>query len=108
MLVLEKPLNKLYREIDMVTTPTGFPVAMSHANNGTSDLNAWVGIFKEFCDLMGIKADRGRAVRKLYRIRSRAIADCGGLLSYGYLSGEGITHLNEGSPLFAQHAGQQV
>ena len=52
MVVLEKQLSRVYREIDMVTTPTGFPVAMSHANNGTSDLNAWVGLFREFCDLM--------------------------------------------------------
>ena len=102
MLVLEKPLNKLYREIDMVTTPTGFPVAMSHANNGTSDLNAWVGIFKEFCDLMGIKADAGELYGKLYTHSLEGDADCGGLLSYGYLSGEGVTHLNEGRPLFAR------
>ncbi len=102
MLVLEKPLSKLYREIDMVTTPTGFPVAMSHANNGTSDLNAWVGLFKEFCDLMGYKADIGELYGKLYTNSLTGDADCGGLLSYGYLSGEGITHLNEGRPLFAR------
>lgn len=57
MVVLEKKLSKLYREIDMVTTPSGFPCAMSHANNGTSDLNAWVGLFQEFCQLMGIETD---------------------------------------------------
>ncbi len=102
MLVLEKPLSRLYREIDMVTTPTGFPVAMSHANNGTSDLNAWVGIFREFCDLMGYKEDIGKLYGKLYTNSLNGDADCGGLLSYGYLSGEGITHLNEGRPLFAR------
>ena len=102
MLVLEKPLSKLYREIDMVTTPTGFPVAMSHANNGTSDLNAWVNIFKEFCDIMGFEADMGALYGNLYTNSLKGDADCGGLLSYGYLSGEGITHLNEGRPLFAR------
>ena len=102
MLVLEKPLSKLYREIDMVTTPTGFPVAMSHANNGTSDLNAWVGLFKEFAELMGMKADMGELFGKLYTNTLSGDADCGGLLAYGYLSGEGITHINEGRPLFAR------
>ncbi len=102
MIVLEHKLKELYREIDMVTTPTGFPVAMSHANNGTSDLNAWVGLFKEFCDLMGIKADMGELFGKLYTNSLNGDPDCGGLLAYGYLSGEGITHINEGRPLFAR------
>ncbi len=102
MIVLEHKLKELYREIDMVTTPTGFPVAMSHANNGTSDLNAWVGLFKEFCDLMGVKADMGELFGKLYTNSLNGDPDCGGLLAYGYLSGEGITHINEGRPLFAR------
>ena len=102
MLVLEKRLSRLYREIDMVTTPTGFPVAMSHANNGTSDLNAWVGIFKDFADLMGIQADMGTLFEKLYTHSLEGDKDCGGILSYGYLSGEGITHLSEGRPLLAR------
>ena len=102
MLVLEKRLSKLYREIDMVTTPTGYPVAMSHANNGTSDLNAWVNIFKEYSELMGLKADTGELFTKLYTHSLSGDADCGGVLSYGYLSGEGITHLAEGRPLLAR------
>lgn len=102
MVVLEKPLSKLYREIDMVTTPTGFPVAMSHANNGTSDLNAWVNLFKEFSELMGHPADVGALFGRLYMNSLQGDPDCGGLLSYGYLSGEGITHINEGRPLFAR------
>lgn len=100
MLVLEKELSKLYREIDMVTTPSGFPVAMSHANNGTSDLNAWVGLFREFTELMGQKADMGELFEKLYTNSLNGDTDCGGLLAYGYFSGEGITHLNEGRPMF--------
>lgn len=102
MIVLEKQLSRLYREIDMVTTPTGYPVAMSHANNGTSDLNAWVGIFREFSELMGYPVDMGELFGKLYTHTLDGDADCGGLLSYGYLSGEGVTHLNEGRPLFAR------
>ena len=100
MLVLEKQLSKLHREIDMVTTPTGFPVAMSHANNGTSDLNAWVGMFKEFAELMGMDADMGALYGKLYNHSLSGDKDCGGLLAYGYYSGEGITKLNEGRLAF--------
>lgn len=100
MLVLEKGLSKLYREIDMVTTPDGYPVAMSHANNGTSDLNAWINIFEEFATLFGIKTDKGELFSKLYNSSLSGDKDCGGLLSYGYYSGEGIVHLNEGRPVF--------
>ncbi|MBQ7559252.1 MAG: hypothetical protein IJT20_03290, partial [Synergistaceae bacterium] len=102
MIVLEKQLKKLHREIDMVTTPTGFPCAMAHANNGTSDLNAWVGIFKEFCDLMNVKADMGELFGKLYTHAMTGDPDCGGLLAYGYYSGENITFINEGRPLFVR------
>ncbi|MBR1672630.1 MAG: FGGY-family carbohydrate kinase [Fretibacterium sp.] len=102
MIVLEKQLSKLYREIDMVTTPTGFPCAMAHANNGTSDLNAWVGLFEEFCGLMGLKADKGELFGKLYTHALTGAPDCGGLLAYGYYSGENITFINEGRPLFAR------
>lgn len=102
MIVLEKKLSRLYREIDMVTTPTGFPVAMSHANNGTSDLNAWVGLFGEFAKLTGHPADMGELYTKLYTNSLNGDPDCGGLLAYGYLSGEGVTHINEGRPLFAR------
>ncbi len=104
MIVLEKQLSTLYREIDMVTTPTGFPVAMSHANNGTSDLNAWVNIFKEFSDLMGIKADTGELFQKLYTNSLTGDPDCGGLLAYGYYSGENITMINEGRLAFLRTA----
>ncbi len=102
MIVLDqdKKLSKLYREIDMVTTPSGFPCAMSHANNGTSDLNAWVEIFGEFCKLMGIEANTGELFGKLYTNALTGDPDCGGLMSFGYYSGENITFLNEGRPIF--------
>ena len=102
MIVLEKQLSKLHREIDMVTTPSGFPCAMSHANNGTSDLNAWVSMFGEFCGLMGVKADMGELYGKLYTHALTGDKDCGGLLAYGYYSGENVTFINEGRPLFAR------
>ena len=102
MVVLEKRLSKLYREIDMVTTPSGFPCAMSHANNGATDLNAWVGLFQEFCGLMGIEADMDTLFGKLYKHSLTGNADCGGLLPYGYYSGENVTFINEGRPLFVR------
>ncbi len=102
MVVLEQSLQKLHREIDMVTTPDGAPVAMSHANNGTSDLNAWVGIFKEFADLMGMSVDMNTLYKKLYEHTLDGDPDCGGVLSYGYYSGEGVTMLHEGRPLYVR------
>ena len=104
MIVLEKQLSKVYREIDMVTTPTGFPCAMSHANNGTSDLNAWIGIFGEFAKLMGMEASSGDLFQKLYTKSLEGDLDCGGLLAYGYYSGENITMLNEGRLAFLRTA----
>lgn len=102
MIVLEKELSKVYPEIDMVTTPTGNLVAMVHANNCTSDLNAWVGIFKEFAESFGIKVDMNELFGTLYNKALEGDADCGGLLSYGYFSGENITHMEEGRPLFVR------
>lgn len=100
MIVLEKQLGRVYREIDMVTTPSGFPCAMSHANNGTSDLNAWVGLFGEFADIMGVQAETDVLYEKLYTNALKGDSDCGGLLAYGYYSGENITMLNEGRLAF--------
>jgi sugar (pentulose or hexulose) kinase len=100
MIVLEKALSKVYPEIDMVTTPTGKPVAMVHANNCTSDINAWVDIFQEFTDLLGIEIDQSRLFELLYKISLTGDADGGGLLAYNYFSGEPITQLEEGRPLF--------
>ncbi len=102
MIVLEKELAKIHREIDLVTTPAGSLVAMVHANNCTSDLNAWVSIFKEFADSMGMKVDMGELFGTLYRKALEGDKDCGGLLSYGYYSGEGITDIDEGRPLFVR------
>lgn len=100
MVVLEKPLSKLHREIDMVTTPTGKPVAMVHANNCTSDINAWAGLFGEFAELFGFKLKKGDLYEGLFKAALKGKKDCGGLLSYGYLSGENITGCDEGRPLF--------
>lgn len=102
MIVLEKALSKVYPEIDMVTTPDGYPVAMVHANNCTSDLNAWVELFKEFAETMGIKLDMDELYGTLYRKALEGDKDCGGLLSYGFLSGEFIMGITEGRPMFVR------
>ena len=105
MIVLEKALSKPYEVIDMVTTPDGSPVAMVHCNNCTSDLNAWVNLFKEYQELIGVKVDMNEVFGKLYNHALEGDADCGGLMAYNYISGEPVTGLAEGRPLFVRSAG---
>jgi sugar (pentulose or hexulose) kinase len=102
MIVLEKDLSRVYPEIDMVTTPTGKPVAMVHGNNCTSDLNAWVDLFEEFTSALGVEMSETRLYELLYNKALTGDADGGGLLAYNYFSGEHITHLEEGCPLFVR------
>lgn len=102
MIVLEKELSKVYPEIDLVTTPSGELVAMVHANNCTSDINAWAGLFREFAESVGVSVDMNTLFTTLYSKALEGDKDCGGLLSYGYLSGEFITGLDEGRPLFVR------
>jgi sugar (pentulose or hexulose) kinase len=102
MIVLEKELSKLHPEIDMVTTPSGKPVAMAHSNNCTSDLNAWIGLFREFVDALGVEISQSKLFEMLYKKALAGDADGGGLLAYNYFSGEPITHLEEGRPLFVR------
>ena len=102
MIVLEKDLSKPYEAIDIVTTPAGHQVAMVHCNNCTSDLNAWVGIFREFSEAFGIEVDMNKLFGTLYNKALEGDADCGGLLAYNYFSGEHITGFNEGRPLFVR------
>lgn len=102
MAVLEKDLTKPYEEIDLVTTPAGDLVAMVHCNNCTSDLNAWVNLFREFAESMGMTADMNQIFGTLYNKALEGDSDCGGLLAYNYFSGEHITGFNEGRPLFVR------
>lgn len=104
MIVLEKELSKPYEMIDMVTTPDGSLVAMVHCNNCTSDLNAWVNIFKEYQELLGVPVNMDEIFGKLYNHALTGDTDCGGLISYNYISGEPVTGLEEGRPLFVRSA----
>ncbi|WP_046212431.1 xylulokinase [Paenibacillus wulumuqiensis] len=102
MIVLEKELSKVYPEIDMVTTPDGSPVGMVHANNCSSDINAWLGLFLEFSEAMGYGSDKEKLFGVLFNKALEADPDGGGLLSYGYYSGENITGMEKGRPLFVR------
>ena len=90
----------VHREIDMVTTPAGLPVSMVHCNNCTSDINAWAGLFADFCRAAGLEITTDHLYTTLFRSALDGEKDCGGLLSYNYFSGEGITDVDEGRPVF--------
>ncbi|RFU21405.1 xylulokinase [Geodermatophilus marinus] len=100
MVVLEQELGRVHRELDLVTTPAGDPVAMVHCNNGASELEAWVGLFAEFARAIGAAADPASVFETLFAAALDGADDCGGLLAYNYLSGEPITDLEQGRPLF--------
>lgn len=101
MIVTDKKLNA-YREIDMVTTPSGDPVAMVHCNNCTSDINAWAEVLMQFAEVAGMKISKGKVLDIMFEQALKGDSDCGGLLSYNYFSGEGVTNINEGRPVFAR------
>ncbi len=103
MIVTDHALG-VHREIDMVTTPAGAPVAMVHCNNCTSDINAWVELLSQFAEAIGAPQDKGELFTLLFKKALEGDSDCGGLLSYNYFSGEGVTNLDEGRPIFARTA----
>ena len=104
MIVLENDLSNVYSEIDMVTTPEGRPVAMVHANNCTTDYDAWLNLFSEAVSALGFTVDKDQLYGTLLGMALEGDADCGGLLSYGYISGEHITGFEEGRPMFVRSA----
>ena len=104
MIVLEKDLSKPYEMIDMVTTPDGSLVAMVHCNNCTSDLNGWVGLFREYQELLGVPVDMNVVFGKLFGAADKGEPDCGGLMSFNYISGEPVTGFADGRPLFVRSA----
>lgn len=106
MVVLDRPLQNVHHELDLVTTPAGHPVAMVHCNNGASELAAWVGLFSRFAAAAGAVTATGDPLGPdtvfdtLFREALIGAPDAGGLLAYNYLAGEPITELTEGRPLF--------
>lgn len=105
MVVLERPLVHHYPEIDMVTTPTGMPVAMVHCNNCTNDMNTWADLLNEFADMMGMSAGLDQIYPKFYQKALEGDPDCGGLLLYNYLAGEPIAGITEGRPMLIRSPG---
>lgn len=107
MIVLEKNLSRPYSMIDIVTTPDGSPVAMVHCNNCTSDINDWVNIFKQYEQLLGVEENDSAIFTRLYEVAMKGDPDCGGLLTYNYVSGEPVTGFKEGRPLMVRSAGDK-
>ena len=105
MVVLEKPLQNVYEEIDLVTTPAGKAVAMVHGNNCTNDSNAWVSVLREAAELLGATPSTGEVYTKLYEKALEGEPDCGGVLVCNYMAGEGVTHLDEGRPMVVRKPG---
>ena len=102
MIVLEKPLSQVYPEIDMVTTPTGKPVAMVHCNNCTSDINAWAGMLKGFCDAAGLNVSMNDIYTALFNSALEGDKDCGGVINVALFSGEPVVGLDEGRPMLVR------
>lgn len=105
MIVLENELSRAYPEIDLVTTPAGKLVAMVHSNNCTSDYDAWIGLFAEAARALGMEVSKPKLYDTLLGLALRGDPDCGGLLAYGYIAGEHITHFEEGRPMFVRSSG---
>ncbi|MBQ2930330.1 MAG: ATPase, partial [Clostridia bacterium] len=102
MIVLEKMLSKVYPEIDMVTTPTGKPVAMVHCNNCTSDINAWAGMLKGFVDACGLNISMNDIYVNLFNAALNGDKDCGGVVNVPLFSGEPVVGLDEGRPMMVR------
>lgn len=102
MVVLERQLSQVYEQIDMVTTPTGKPVAMVHCNNCTNEINAWAAVFKGFLEALGQKPDMNQIYTAMFQSAAQGEKDCGGLVLYNYLSGEPVTGFAEGRPLLCR------
>lgn len=107
MIVLEKPLSAVHKEIDIVTTPVGDDVAMVHCNNCTSDINAWANIFVGYSEAMGIPVDMNKIYTTMFESALKGKADCGGLVGYNYFSGEPVTGFSEGRPMLIRTANSE-
>ena len=108
MVVLEHELSRVHHQLDLVTTPAGDLVAMAHCNNGASELDAWAGLFAQFAAAAGVELDTNTVFETLFRAALDGAPDGGGLMAFNYLSGEPITGLAEGRPLFLRSPGSTL
>lgn len=100
MLVLEKELSSVYEEIDVIQTPNGSVSAMVHSNNCTTEINCWVSLFGEALETFGCDVKTDSLYETLFNKAVEGDADCGGLMAYGFHSGEHLLNLSSGCPLF--------
>ena len=108
MIVLDKPLKKAYPEIDIVTTPAGLPVAMVHANNCTSEINAWAEVFNEVTELFGGKAGKDELYEKLFKVSGNSDDGVSDMFACNFLSGEPVAKVKSGQPMFLRRAGTKL
>lgn len=102
MVVLDQPLAKSHLEIDVVATPDGKPVAMVHCNNGTTELDEWVGVFREFASMVGVDVATSDLYDMLYKQALGGATDADGVVAFNYLSGEPITGTSAGMPMYVR------
>jgi len=102
MLVMEKEASKVQEEVDLITTPDGKLVGLVHSNNCTSDYDAWFGLFAKAIEALGVDVSTPVLYDTLLDLALKGDLDCGGLLAYGYVSGEHMTGFSEGRPLFVR------
>lgn len=100
MLVLDKPLDSAYEEIDIVTTPDGSPVAMVHCNNCCSEIDEWIGVFEGLSEALGAKADKSALYKAFFESAEKGEKDCGGVTAYNLLSGEPVAKVESGRPMY--------
>jgi len=103
MIVLDRSLSRIYGEIDIIVTPDARPVAMAHANNGTSDLDAWMALFGQVAEALGAETRFDELYARILPLALRGDPDAGRLLSVNYVSGEHMTGFTEGRPLFVRN-----
>jgi sugar (pentulose or hexulose) kinase len=108
MVVLERALQRVHDEVDVVTTPAGDPVAMVHCNNGASELGAWAKVFGEFAAALGLAYDDDAIFAALLHAAGAGAPDAGGVLAYNFLAGEPVAGLVEGRPLVARTPGSRL
>jgi sugar (pentulose or hexulose) kinase len=72
---------------------------MVHANNFTSEINAWASLFMEAIELAGGSIGKGKLYDALYEISLKSDSDVGGLIGYNFLSGEPLVGMESGIPM---------
>lgn len=95
MIVLPDKLHGRFREIDIVATPDGTPVAMVHAACCTNEINAWAQLLCDFAALCGIeKPAMDTIYTRMFLTAFDAESDCGGITACNFICDEPLIGLN--------------